>query len=644
MRFDRWCTNWFRGLTSILAIASAWLWIVGVADLLRWSNEITELSWGMILRPIIAFIFIALLNRMVLCSGGGAIVRLVESIREELKQQGGQIEDNHGVCIERTTIWGPLYIAGFIGAGIVAFAMSGVSVADVIGNLSPQRSTLLAGAVTLLVMMLAAIAAGVLSVRRVGSDDRFAAVGPALFTMLAVMFLWSSQLSVLLLGNSTMEIWKPIFEVREYLDSGAETFAVTGGETITRERGQFGMRQARLFLWLIVGASALALLAALASLTFSFVTVDRLGCIHRRLRGDVRSSSRRITTSGRGFLRGFRAAYSVIWIGYGVLFFIGLVSLVNIGWRGASGPLQVTSPKDPVGVVNGVVNSVSLLGHFPQDAPLMSFACRAVLIGWGVLILVLLLLSVGSYVWPRSSYSRNNRLLSEVDSQSSGERALLPMVADLADRVGCVPPHIVVTPADYPWASAANHGFGKRGPRLTISRGCIDLLDHDELKALLAHELSHIFCGHNRRHEYLHLLGRIMFVDSGFVGALENSYEYEIEADKTAVKRFGIRPEDLKRCLQKMQVSTAMFVLKKRVSGALAFASMEAVLDSDTVSTRKSWTQTLRRGFRAWLLLYTSDGAISYWHPSIEDRIKALGGELGAKDDAGGVSDSSESV
>ena len=67
---------------------------------------------------------------------------------------------------------------------------------------------------------------------------------------------------------------------------------------------------------------------------------------------------------------------------------------------------------------------------------------------------------------------------------------LFKMVEDLAKRANIPMPRVCVSPANIPNAFA--FGRGIRDGRVCVMKGILDLLDENELRAVLGHELAHI--------------------------------------------------------------------------------------------------------------------------------------------------------
>ncbi len=156
-----------------------------------------------------------------------------------------------------------------------------------------------------------------------------------------------------------------------------------------------------------------------------------------------------------------------------------------------------------------------------------------------------------------------------------------------------------------------------------LGADCIDSLDANELRALIAHEMAHHVNGDCVRHALLRFLARLTLMGDGFVAVLEHSLHYEMNADRTAIRRFGISPPHLASCIRKM---SALGTLEK----LHAFGGLEL---RDAVQKDKTRGANLRRkglwcsvlnSVRLWWRCYTCDTEMGYWHPSLPDRLALL--------------------
>jgi Zn-dependent protease with chaperone function len=160
---------------------------------------------------------------------------------------------------------------------------------------------------------------------------------------------------------------------------------------------------------------------------------------------------------------------------------------------------------------------------------------------WPVWALGALLLSRD--LWPLLAVSPRYAPSTAVDVSK-----LEALVQSLAALAGVAPPQVVVMDAPGPMILCV----GLRRPRLLVSAGLLELLDEGELRAAVAHELSHV-----HRHDVLAswlLLGlRVLQAFNPVAQVLGRSlaWETELRADADAVRWTG-RPAALASALLKV--------------------------------------------------------------------------------------------
>jgi Zn-dependent protease with chaperone function len=163
-------------------------------------------------------------------------------------------------------------------------------------------------------------------------------------------------------------------------------------------------------------------------------------------------------------------------------------------------------------------------------------------------------------------------------------------------------------------ASAQRFGLWRTGRLIALSPRALDRLERDELRALLAHELAHHLLGHCTIADVARWLGRLTFVGDGFARAVLDSFGFEIEADRLAVKVLGGQAGGLVRCLEKLAADRAPNAKRRPAEQtAIGYSQIKA-----KAGRRLAW----------WLFWkqYTS-GALHGWHPSHATRLEALRGE-----------------
>lgn len=161
---------------------------------------------------------------------------------------------------------------------------------------------------------------------------------------------------------------------------------------------------------------------------------------------------------------------------------------------------------------------------------------------------------------------------------------------------------------------------------IDISTGLLKILNDDELDAVLAHELSHHLNHQCLLDDILRFLGRLSLVGDGFVRILEDTFGYELSADKTAVLKFGINPSTLKLALQKVRSLAAAEQLKwlhsefqfQNEKSNIDFGNNNKTYDNFHLKDR------LKFGVLTFFKQYLGIRHSGYWYPSIDLRLKML--------------------
>ncbi len=122
--------------------------------------------------------------------------------------------------------------------------------------------------------------------------------------------------------------------------------------------------------------------------------------------------------------------------------------------------------------------------------------------------------------------SLGGRLL-DSGATDPGERKLLNVVEEMAIASGVPVPNVYVMDSEQ-GINAFAAGFGPEDAVIGVTRGCVDLLDRDELQGVIAHEFSHILNGDMRLNIRLigvlfgilviGLIGRIVLSSMRFAG------------------------------------------------------------------------------------------------------------------------------
>ncbi len=98
---------------------------------------------------------------------------------------------------------------------------------------------------------------------------------------------------------------------------------------------------------------------------------------------------------------------------------------------------------------------------------------------------------LGGSLMVASQLRSARKMIATIPHTRPPEPSLVEVVAELSDIAGLtVAPPLLVLPSIEPNAFA--YGIGRDSSAIAVTQGMIDLLDADELRGVLAHELSHI--------------------------------------------------------------------------------------------------------------------------------------------------------
>ncbi len=320
---------------------------------------------------------------------------------------------------------------------------------------------------------------------------------------------------------------------------------------------------------------------------------------------------------GPSTLRRFRWTFVVLW---------GLSAVLVFGALGFNG-LSVLqsfvpfSPDPELRLVELSAGFLALALGRPVGDPAVAAAVRAGWLLYGLSGPALLTLSVGQLVRTRRRQRRRLR--------GTPAHADLQQVVDrLSPPSGISPVRLVVPETTALVASSTVFGLRRPERFIVVSSECLEVLERDDLEAMIAHELAHHLGGHCRVDQLLRWLGRLTFVGDGFALLVQNSWGYEEEADRTAVEQLGIPREALVRCLQKVRHAGAGARLAPPDPDL--FSGLPALSDDpreieDLLEKGPSALPFRRRWSLAWQVLhqqYFDAINLYYWHPA--DRLREL--------------------
>lgn len=117
-------------------------------------------------------------------------------------------------------------------------------------------------------------------------------------------------------------------------------------------------------------------------------------------------------------------------------------------------------------------------------------------------------------------------------ARAPGDQRLCALVERLAAQAGLVTPHVVVLPAEFPNSFAT--GRSRRHATIVLTTGLLALLTDDELEAVLAHEIAHIW---NRDHllgSLVAVLARALMLPLRLAGARDLAVGFGSSVDQEA--------------------------------------------------------------------------------------------------------------
>lgn len=585
---------WYRGLVLLLALPVGLLWESGFSSLFALLRGEELGSSNPILMPWIGMAVMIGFAHVTLPSYD--VQLYFEVISHECRKRRAVLERLNVHPLDRTTLTGIvllLYALGFTipvltkipaprsffsGFQLSLFASIGISVAIVVYLLRGFR----------------------MGTSRLGADERFAAMAPSLNLMIALLALVGGQLSMSALAQIRPRMWRKLFTsvgvpLHEWAGDQSSTLPLDPGQMRT----------------LIAVMVSITIAFWIASCFFAIrsIRVARLcQLIASRIHLDVKTASARSAASASGFMKSFVKTYQGLWFLFAFLTFLGAQSLAST----AGGALAYETSDQPCWgtpySIQAGINAVALLTQRSDSDTFIQFAVRSIFVVWGGIIPLLIFVSAFDLAHRR--LGRRFRLkIATSDEMRAGR--LKPIANKLAThlcqyRVGLV---LLDDPRCF---ARAYVSLLSRRQWIEISSAAIDLLDEEELGAIVAHELAHCVLGHTRDFATREWLGRFTLVGSTYMAAIFDSFGAELAADEEAIRRFGIAPRVLKRALLKLHLAAWISAAQTSNEG------LEPPLRTlRTPSENEHW-------YTAWLRLYRGEPPLAYWHPSVAERIERL--------------------
>lgn len=562
----------------------------------------------------LAFVIVRLLGAL---GGGRQAEALWPAVVAGVEGQGGFLEPAGRPVSLPFAVAILSYVGVFLGLGIwLVWSSSGDAALKLL------LQALVATAFVLIV-------GAVLMITRRGFIVRTVAILAGLCTALSGLLFLSLQLPWWLISQADSPPFLP------FLDTGRELMATLEGMNRDDWNPHLAARFAsfqtgcRLAVGLTPSIGLLAASLAVYGIYLSIFSWPQLLRIHRhRATGVYRQA-----VSGGTVLWLFRGIFVTGWLSLsGFIFAVQGLALANACQ--ALAPIW-SHPQLRLAELTAGLTAVAL-GR-PVGDPWLEAVVRAGWLAFGLTTAALMTISAGQLLL--SQRAGRCALRSAARSPAHpGHHTVAAMLAARCREVRCGKVHLAVTPGASLPPSAVVFGLWPAERFIEISPACLDLLDDEELEALVAHELAHHLEGHCRLDQLLRWLGRLTLVGDGFVLALQDSWGYERRADRVAVARLGVSSETLSRGLKKLRNAGAAARLageERGAADALGFPALprseERGKEPDDLAklldggpSALGWQARWRLAWRLFRHQYFSAMDVHYWHPGTSDRERAL--------------------
>ncbi len=623
LRVEQQWFRWYSFLLCALAVPVGLCWIIAFSGFFQAFDIPSRLSLRTLVLPWFAVIMMLGWARMI--GSEKALRRWLTGLRAELQQHGALLDVLPRRGLSRQSRAG-CWLLVFVGI-VSALAFYGTNLSDM--KLNGETFVLIGIVVVLLVILAMGIKTLVMVIRRVGADDRFAAVAAGLLTTTAILFPVTSQLSFRVLGQTDNEFWTLAFRANALLASNVDPVTLENGTVVERSRVLEAVSQGQLFVGLLISiGGVLWMLGALLffrALRGAKTFVDYC----HRMQSEICTSHVRAATAGAGFLGEFRKTFAVTWFLTSFLICLGAASLLDLGLEALTADVNDAAPKHQVGPVLSTSYALSFL-YGRSDCPAKAVVlARVAWVAAALALPVLVAVSSGHLLFNRRTTLRRLLRLESANKSDPAQARLGRFICEMSVGRTIPIPAAVVTPDTHAFARAHEFGLWKRRQFIEVSSGATALLESVELEAVTAHELAHLTCGHSRRHGLLRLMGRLTLMGDSFVGALADSFGYEAKADACAIQLMGVNAESLKTALIKLQVAGSLKPLFTEGKKS-ELRSLESGMARGILRNLVPWNvlYSIKSSFRAWLMLLVHDSALAYWHPALQDRIISID-ELG---------------
>lgn len=619
LRYDEQLAPWY--LTILVAVAAIMtpFWFDSMAMIFRFAAAPTQTQEFHALQIWVSGIVGVVFVRLMLASGAGTTSMLLEDIRSRLRHLGAGVDQQ-----QTGTITTKLLISLLFMFHLLAVMLLGVfsvrSPMSLFTSGKPANSLVAMVAIALLLVIMFAIVKGTLkTVRPIGGEERFAMVATGVSLQVGVIALLALQLGFLLLGQTDDEVWAIVFRVVRFLEMDDGQVRAAGLEHLSRHRFEIGFNMVRIightFLMMAAATVCVGIILVLRSVRLApFV---RRMC--ERVHVDIETDYGRAAASGEVFRKRSRRSFLLAWSLSAAVIAAGLFGLLRFAITSFQFRYAGRTPDATIGAVDATANVINLLVGIGEHSPVGPFLSRVFFCCWATVMLLPLILSLlhGRV----SSRRRRHDLVALSESLPAEAAELNREFKEMVSSAGLVV-RLAISPGHQPRAAAHRMGLLRPHKFVQLSQRCLKLLNAEEQKALVAHELGHHLRGHCQKHNIMQWLGRLTYVGGTYVTSMEDSYGFELQADRAAVEQFDIDPAVLRKCLMKMRADAVVQRLRETNAGLGVLPGTDSPGRVDVPHSMgfPGW----RIALRDWYALVRTDAEIAYWHPSVGDRIHAL--------------------
>ncbi len=598
-RFDQRWFGWYRISIICLMLLLADFWLDAIPTLYKFKTEYGTLHLGATINFLCGWTILFMLSLIFLRSDEVPANSHIEELRDLIRKEDATIE-SIGTNILTRSLWaGVAIIVYLVFILAIAFQKSGISLhVEFTNTLSTHPISFFLMAM-LSILIMGFILLLVLTTLRSEASSRLTPFLPTMNLLAGIIFFMGAQIPLHKLGDTNSYHWTPEFTYRA-IHLPFKVFLLLSSILFFCSIGMW-------FIWK------------------SIVLAYGLRKTIYRLRFDEISAERNSVVSGRGFLRFIRYWAFLAIITIIILYIIALTSSFSI-MQSTWSPEDILN-EESLGAMRGLSHSLEFFIGSEYEWKSTLLISRVVCGVFSSLLPLTILVSVGTRLFTRICLARRLSARNKLD-ESEVQNEIQAFIKEKWNSKYSTPfPSVVINANKGVLAAAHCFGFLKKKRFIELSTNLIKQLDISEIKALASHELAHHFHNHCSRHNRWQLLGRITLLGGGAIGILEDSFGWELEADRVAVRIFGTPPETLKNALIKIyieqQIPLQETPFRKSPSGLPTKPSLGEYADPNgplTNKTRIKFTQYIR----SWLELYSSDTLITYWHPSLKERIIQL--------------------